>query len=124
MIVLVTGGREFKDRAFVFAILDQVHARRPITTLVEGGATGADVHARAWAISRNVTPDTHEANWQRYGHHAGRVRNCSMLRETRPKLVIAFPGGKGTRHMRGIAKEASVVVFDTARFYRGEAPKF
>ena len=38
-----------------------------------------------------------------------------MLREGRPDLVVAFPGGKGTAHMVGLARRAGVAVLEAAR---------
>ncbi|CAQ71565.1 SLOG family protein [Cupriavidus taiwanensis] len=54
---LVTGGREYDDREWVWAVLDRVHARRTITLLIQGEATGADAHAKACG-ARRVTPTT------------------------------------------------------------------
>lgn len=116
MIVLVTGGRDYKDRAFVFRILDAIHAKRTITLLVEGGASGADTFARQWAQARRISFKTFEAEWDRYGGHAGRVRNCRMLREAKPDMVAAFAGGVGTRHMCSIAREAAVPVLESWKF--------
>lgn len=42
MRVLVCGGRDFADSEYCFAVLSKLHARRPITVIIEGGATGAD----------------------------------------------------------------------------------
>ena len=113
MRLLVTGGRDFTDRPFAFKILDKIHTRRPITLLIEGGAAGADRFGREWARARGVPFRTCEANWERYGNHAGRVRNCQMLREEKPQFVAAFRGRDGTRHMCRIAREAGVPVFES-----------
>lgn len=116
MIALVTGGRDFDDRAFAFRILDAIHAKRAITLLVEGGALGADEIGRNWAIARSIRYQTYPANWERYGNHAGRVRNCQMLREAKPDMVAAFAGGVGTRHMCAIARAAGVPVLESWKF--------
>src|SRR3569833_724971 len=99
MKVLVCGGRRYTDQTFAFAVLDRVHVKRPITLIIEGGATGADRFAREWAIARGVRYQTFEANWQRYGNRAGPVRNHTMLREGKPDFVVAFAGGSGTAHL-------------------------
>lgn len=116
MVIIVTGGRDYKNRAFVFMVLDKLHAHTPITHLHEGGASGVDTFARKWAISRKVDHTTHEADWDRYRGRAGFVRNCSMLREQKPDLVVRFPGGKGTAHMAGITKAANVKLLDVCRY--------
>jgi hypothetical protein len=38
-----------------------------------------------------------------------------MLREGKPDLVIAFPGGRGTAHMTRIALEAGLKVIEIAK---------
>ena len=113
MRVLVTGGRHYADRVFLFKILDKIHARRPITLIIEGGASGADSLAKSWAKLHRVESSTYPADWDRYDNHAGRVRNCQMLRESRPDLVVAFQGNKGTRHMVDIAEAAHVKTIKT-----------
>jgi hypothetical protein len=120
MKVLVCGGRNFDDWPFIVYVLDRVHARHPITTLIEGGATGADQFARRWAITRGIEVATYPPDPDRYGHRAGPVRNTQMLREARPQLVVAFRGGSGTAHMITIAKAALVPVLKTWR-HKGPA---
>jgi hypothetical protein len=106
MHVLVCGGRDYKDRSKVFAVLDLVHSRRPITHVIHGEAEGADTFGREWAEARGVIEKGHEPDWDLYGGFAGNVRNQWMLDRERVDLVIAFPGGPGTRDMRGRAKRA------------------
>ncbi|MCY1363840.1 YspA, cpYpsA-related SLOG family [compost metagenome] len=110
MRVLVTGGREYNDRQWVWAVLDRVHARRPITLLIQGEATGADAHAKAWAIARGVPMPPSYPYMAAAGRRGGRVRNHRMLRECQPELVLAFPGHTGTAHMIEIARDAGVKV--------------
>lgn len=100
--IIVTGGRDFHDRARVNAALDLLHSRKKITTLVEGGARGADRLAREWAIRHYVEVLTFEADWEHHQGNAGRIRNAKMARAG-ANLVVAFPGGKGTRHMVSVA---------------------
>lgn len=49
------------------------------------------------------------ANWEAFGAAAGPVRNRWML-DLEPDLVIAFPGGKGTKNMIEQAKKRGVPV--------------
>lgn len=108
MIVLICGGRNFDNKAQLTALMDAIHKRRPITKVVEGGALGADRLGQRWASSRGIPVKTVPAEWERYGGRAGSARNCKMLREEKPKLVVAFAGGAGTAHMVRISKEANV----------------
>ena len=115
MRVLVCGGRHYDDWTLIVNVLDGVHARQPVTLLIEGGATGADSLARRWAIARGIEVATYRANWDRYEHRAVLIRNSQMLREGRPELVVAFKGGRGTAHMVTIAAAALVPVLKTWR---------
>lgn len=116
MRVLVCGGRDFSDRAFLDRILAAVHAIRPITTVIEGGAAGADSMSRRWAERRGIEVVTFPADWELYGKRAGPVRNLKMLREGRPDLVVAFPGGRGTAHMVRSAREAGVRTLEAGNY--------
>jgi len=111
--VLVCGGRYYDDWTFIVNVLDSVHARQPVTLLIEGGATGADSLARRWAIARGIEVATYRANWDRYEHRAVPIRNSQMLLKGRPELVVAFKGGRGTAHMVTIAAAALVPVLKT-----------
>ena len=106
--LLVCGGRDFEDQQFTDWALDAIHARRPISLLIEGGARGGDRCARMWAQKRDIPVKTFEADWKRYRHRAGPIRNQQMLDEGHPELVAALPGGKGTTDMVLKARAAGV----------------
>lgn len=78
--------------------------------IISGGATGADSVAIDWAIVNWCTFDEYKADWDRYGYKAGPIRNAQMLREGRPSIVMAFPGGGGTADMVAQARMANVKV--------------
>lgn len=59
------------------------------TLVVEGGAHGADRHARQAARLMGIPVKTFPADWTKHGKRAGGVRNQQML-DTGPELVIAF----------------------------------
>jgi hypothetical protein len=125
-VVVVCGGRHFGDRTALFREMDAIHARRPISKIVEGGATGADRLARLWALAREVRYRTYDAAWDdlsapgariltrhdgtRYNANAGFDRNREMLAKERPDRVVAFPGGGGTADMCAVAEAADVEV--------------
>lgn len=120
--VLITGGRDYTKEWNVFAALNNllnIHSEGLV--VIEGGASGADRAAREWAQSfqQSQTPDQKsycvehlpfKANWKRYGRAAGGIRNGEMLRDGKPHLVVAFPGGQGTRNMITQANQAGVEV--------------
>lgn len=108
--VLVCGGRDFSDWSRLVDVLDDLHANRDFTTLIEGGAKGADTMAYSWAGANKVEVLTFPADWERHGRGAGPIRNRQMLEEGRPDLVVAFPGGRGTASMVSLATDAGVEV--------------
>lgn len=52
--------------------------------------------ASEWAVSRQVPIRVFRADWAKFGRSAGSRRNGAMLREAKPELVLACPGGAGT----------------------------
>jgi hypothetical protein len=111
MIVLVTGGRDYKDIAQVNEVLTRVHKEHHIRLLVHGCATGADTLAAIWASVRGIQPVGCPALWDFYSKAAGSIRNAAML-WLKPELVVAFPGGDGTANMVGQAKQAGIRVIE------------
>jgi hypothetical protein len=110
MKVLVCGGRNYRDIDRVFFELDKIHfvEGKTITLLIHGNANGADRLAGHWAVARGVEIASFSADWNAHGRAAGPIRNRKMLEEGKPELVIAFPGGEGTRNMLSIAKKAGI----------------
>lgn len=116
MRVLVTGGRTYghndSDQVqAAFAALDALIPEEGPSKLVliHGGCTGADTVAQCWAEARGVHQNIHEADWQRHGRAAGPIRNQAMV-DSKPDLVLAFPGRRGTADMVRRAKLAGVPV--------------
>lgn len=109
MRIIVCGGRRFGNTHFAYAVLDELHAATPVTGVIDGGATGADLIGNRWAFHRGVSRTTVPAEWQEYGRAAGPLRNKKML-DLKPDLVVAFPGGRGTENMIALAEKAGVRV--------------
>lgn len=109
MRVLVTGGRTFTDTAWLHAALDLLHSMTPITEIIEGGASGADVRAGEWACRRELKCTVVPAQWEKHGRSAGYIRNSEMAKML-PDVVLACPGGKGTANMVEIARATKLKV--------------
>lgn len=110
LTVLVTGGRDYQDWETVFRVLDEIHKTNGICKIVHGDAHGADSIASDWAVSRHVESAMYYANWKEFGKAAGQRRNQYMLDDAKPSLVVAFPGGKGTRNMVSLAISRGIPV--------------
>lgn len=124
--VLVTGGRDFTDGDYVFRQLALLHHRYGFRLLIHGGARGADTLADVWARGAGVHPCKCDALWPYWRSRgfykmAGTERNAAMLL-LQPQLVVAFPGGNGTRDMVQQAKLAEIPVLNLAADYEQECP--
>ena len=106
MRVVVTGGRDYADRARVFA---ELNALRP-THIAHGAAGGADTLAHEFARHSRTTVTTYPADWASLGKRAGPLRNRRMLDDFRPDAVLAFPGGRGTADCIRAAVERGIRV--------------
>lgn len=111
---IVCGGRDFNDVAKLRAELNRLYVKHGCELLVHGAARGADTLAGAWAASLFIPVKEYPADWANLGMKAGIVRNMKMLSVEKPDLVIAFPGGRGTAHMRRISDVAGVPVIRIA----------
>lgn len=112
MRILICGGRDYDDTEKMYAFLDEINKSLQIDTIIEGDARGADRIAGYWARKNKIDNLKFPADWDTHGKAAGFIRNKQMLEEGNPDLVIAFPGGNGTKNMIKIAREAGVKVIE------------
>jgi len=99
MRLLVCGGRDYADRAFITECLDKARAKRPITLLLHTGKPGAEMLAATWAWGRGIRDKALEPD--------------AMMAEGKPDGVVAFPGD--TAHMVGLAIDAGLPVWYPVR---------
>lgn len=118
--VLIAGGRDFRDSSWMRRQIEAIVVRSQGSTvrIIHGGARGADRLAGECALAAGLEVGVFGAEWDRYGKSAGYRRNERMARFLVRKRqagahveVVLFPGGKGTEHMRNIAKRSSLPVF-------------
>lgn len=107
--VIVCGGRGYKDRDHIYLVLDHVHAKRGISEVIHGDASGVDKISGDWARLNSIKVTACMADWKANGRAAGPIRNRFML-TLNPDGVIAFPGGDGTADMCSQSEKASVPV--------------
>jgi hypothetical protein len=112
MTIVVCGGREYDDGRRVFAVLDALHARTPVTRVAHGGARGADWWANEWLYSRRIDGCVYTPDWNKHGKAAGPIRNRLMLDTERPHVLVAFPGGRGTADCVRAARERHIPVLE------------
>jgi hypothetical protein len=118
--VLICGGREYNDRTRFFSFMDRVlettrgtgESQKRDVVIIHGAARGADSLADDYGRERELRIIRYPADWTSHGRSAGPIRNQKMLTESRPHVIIAFEGGKGTAHMVSIGKKAGVPVYE------------
>jgi len=92
---LVTGWRDWPaEHAYVvWAVLQAIHERRPVTLLIHGDCPygGVDVYAQSWAQQRGVPWQAVPARRSRGGYLLGAERNTKMVRDGADECV-GFPG--------------------------------
>jgi SLOG family YspA-like protein len=125
--VLICGGRDFTDweyfrdkmhelceeRKWWAETEDDPYYRFSIDVeVIHGGAKGADSLADQWAVLNYLPFYEFKADWDKYGKAAGLIRNQQILDEGKPDVVVAFKGGRGTAHMKRIARAAGVEVIE------------
>jgi hypothetical protein len=126
MKILVCGGRNYavdvNEYKYAYHELDKIVCKLSDNynpndnwlptdiTIIHGGANGADRLASDYATVNYCQEECYPADWNRYGKSAGYIRNRKMLEDGKPDLVVAFPGGKGTEMMVGLATKAKVMV--------------
>lgn len=107
MRLLISGGRHFADTAIIRKELDHIQNASPISVLIHGGLPALGVEAEHWAREHNIHVIRYPANWSLLGKHAEARRNAFMLEDSRPDIILMFPGGRQTaffeRTVRGIA---------------------
>ena len=98
---LITGGRTYNSYETVYAVLEQIAKQfgKDNICIIQGGAKGADLIAKTWAIGNGVCVIQVDANWTFYDKKAGSLRNKWMLDFCQPDYVVAFKGGFGTKNM-------------------------
>ena len=70
---------------------------------------------RGAGASRESRMGFPQGEWDELGKKAGPLRNQRMLEEGKPELVVAFPGGGGTKDMVRRAVKAGVSVHEVNR---------
>jgi hypothetical protein len=110
--ILVCGSRDWTNFDIIKSCLEMAKMIG-FDTIVEGEAKGADSMARDIGIALNFEVIKEPAEWEKYHHSAGPIRNAKML-EHLPTLCLAFhtdvTKSKGTANMIAQARKLGVPV--------------
>ena len=97
MRVLICSGRFYADTHTITHVLDLYARTQTINVLIHGGH-----QALGGAIE----------NWALHGKYAETRRNLFMLEDSRPDVLLAFPGGEDTAECIKMAKNRGIRVID------------
>lgn len=97
MKVIIAGTRTCTDYSLLESAIKE--SRLLITMVLYGGAKGADTLGKQWAIKNDVLYDTYLPNWERYGNHAGNLRNIDMGKQADALIALWDGRSTGTKHM-------------------------
>lgn len=123
-VAIGCGGRHWTPQGDDLAIVARCLRVELVTELRHGASgkydkrgrpkEGADLWLAMLAEDHSLDVDAHPVTpemWRRLGPSEGPRRNSRMLaKEPRPTLVIALPGGPGTKNMVTQARKAGVRV--------------
>lgn len=108
-VILVCGGRNYSDWKTVWRELQRLKPTKIVTGQCDT-KENADKLAERWAYMNGIEYQGYPADWRMFGTSAGPIRNSQMLAAEKPDLVLAFPGGRGTRDMINKALRAGYIV--------------
>lgn len=113
MRVLVCGGQKFYNKVLFRYTMNMLHADTPVTLVMHGGTNGADWLAKYWADGMSIPKEEYkDPRWLGTSRNVGNRKNHFMLKESKPDIVVAFPGGKNTADMIKQAKKAGIKVIE------------
>lgn len=118
--VLVTGGREFRNRQSVEEVLGFLKLfYGDALRVIHGDAKGLDRLVGEVCKEMGISCRAYPADWKNNGKAAGPIRNQHMVNlvvkwttenENYSGQVIAWPGGRGTAHCSRTAEQAGLSV--------------
>lgn len=113
MKIVVAGSPYLEDRDGVFAALDEIHKKTPVTLVIHGGDRGAEALGAEWAREHGIKQMVRQVSWHE-GREAGPKNNLAILRVEKPDMVVAIKPAKGTRHLIDNALDEGIAVVEVA----------
>lgn len=106
MKLAIIGSRSFKDYNKLCIEVNKLREIEEITTIVSGGANGADLLGKKYAQDCYLDYKEYPAEWDKYGKSAGFRRNVDIVNNS--DIVLAFWDGKsrGTKHSIDLATKS------------------
>jgi len=112
MRVLICSGRFYADIKTLTRVLELYASKQNIDVLIHGGHQALGGIIENWARESDIHIIRYPANWALHGKYAETRRNLFMLRDSRPDVVLAFPGGEDTANCIDMAHLAGIKVVE------------
>lgn len=111
MKVVIAGGRDIVDAAFVFRTIEDFDL--DITEVVCGCADGVDSIGEQWALDQGIPVKHFPANWKDHGKAAGPIRNAQMAHYGDALILIWDGQSKGSAGMKRVMESLSKPIHET-----------
>lgn len=112
MRVLICAGRFYADTKNMARILDLYSQSHPIKVVIHSGHQSSGGVIESWAREADVHVVRYPANWAMHGKYAEIRRNLFMLEDSKPDVILAFPGGEDTADCIRQARKAGIAVVE------------
>lgn len=113
MKLAVIGSRQYTNMLEMSAKIDELSP----STIISGGAKGADTLAKTYATMNNINMVEYKADWKQFGRGAGIIRNRTIVENA--DHILAFWDGTslGTKssinYAKKLNKPLTVITFKT-----------
>ena len=107
----IIGSRSFINKNDGYKKIMPYYNKFKFSTIISGGARGADYIAKAFAKQYGFKYIEYPADWSKYGKRAGYLRNVDIVKNS--DFIIALWDGKsrGTQHSINIARSMGKDVY-------------
>ena len=109
MNVGVVGGRTFNDYGKLKIMLDVLLDGFGVTTIVSGGANGADSLGARFADERGLKKIIHLPDWKENGNAAGVIRNRDIISDSDILVACWNKESRGTESSINLAKANNIM---------------
>jgi len=109
MRTIIAGSRDSLKYSDLELVINLINWN--ITSVISGGARGADALGERWASENNIPLQIFKADWNHYGKKAGLIRNIEMSNNAQALIALWNGTSTGTKHMIDVAKKKGLVVY-------------
>lgn len=111
MRTIIAGSRTLSDIQQLYLALNNCSWSSQISTVISGGARGADFLGQLFAKQFNLPLEIYAADWTKHGRSAGYLRNVQMAEKAQALIALWDQKSSGTRHMVEVALNLGLVVY-------------